>query len=139
MCIRDRLQAAGDSRGEDAGTGAIRIDVVGSDGAGTVIEGTATGGRLRSVVTGILGTRIDGGSPTTASSGASVDVGVAMSICAAAHSWTSSINVPNAPLGWTKATVVPRDPGLGTWSMTWPPWSLTDRRTSAQSATRYPT
>ena len=34
------------------------------------------------------------------------------------YSWTSSIRVPNAPLGCTKATVVPRDPGRGTSSMT---------------------
>ena len=36
--------------------------------------------------------------------------------------------MPKAPLGWTKATVVPRDPGRGASSMTWPPWSLTDWR-----------
>ena len=30
------------------------------------------------------------------------------------YSWTSSISVPNAALGWTKATVVPRLPGRGT-------------------------
>ncbi len=37
------------------------------------------------------------------------------------HSWTSSIRVPNASLGCTKATVVPRLPGRGASSMTrWP-------------------
>ena len=36
----------------------------------------------------------------------------------AGYSSTSSIRVPNAPFGWTKATVVPREPGRGAWSMT---------------------
>ena len=30
-----------------------------------------------------------------------------------AYSWTSSISVPNEVFGWTKATVVPREPGPG--------------------------
>ncbi len=34
------------------------------------------------------------------------------------YSCTSSIKVPNALLGLTKATVVPRDPGRGLESMT---------------------
>ena len=29
------------------------------------------------------------------------------------YSWTNSIRVPNDPFGWTKATVVPREPGRG--------------------------
>src|SRR5690606_13239272 len=42
----------------------------------------------------------------------------------AGHSCTNSIRVPNAPLGWTKATMVPREPGRGASSITRPPWSL---------------
>ena len=52
------------------------------------------------------------------------------------YSWTSSISVPKAVLGWMKATVVPRDPGRGTSSSTRPPWALTDSRATAQSSTR---
>ncbi len=36
----------------------------------------------------------------------------------AGYSWTSSIRVPNAVFGCTKATVVPRDPGRGCSSIT---------------------
>ena len=72
------------------------------------------------------------GSSTTGATGARVGV----SIAPADYSWTSSIKVPKAPFGWTKATVVPREPGRGASSMTWPPWSLTDCRAAAQSATR---
>ena len=52
------------------------------------------------------------------------------------YSWTSSMSVPKAAFGCTNATVVPRDPGRGCWSMTCPPWSLTACNASAQSRTR---
>ena len=74
------------------------------------------------------------GSPRSAVGGASAREARSMRWCV--YSWTSSMRVPKAPFGWTKATVVPREPGRGAWSMTWPPWSLTDCRATAQSATR---
>ena len=52
------------------------------------------------------------------------------------HSCTSSMSVPNAPFGWTNATVVPREPGRGASSMTLPPASFTACSATAQSATR---
>ena len=111
-------------------------DPVSSPGEGTSTDGTGDGGRLASDWTGILGTPIGGGPPTALSSEFPSEAAVAVSIDAVAHSWTSSIRVPNAALGCTKATVVPRDPGRGTWSMTSPPWSLTDWSATAQSSTR---
>ena len=53
-----------------------------------------------------------------------------------AYSWTSSMSVPKAALGCTKATVVPREPGRGASSMTRPPASLTASGPRAQSSTR---
>ena len=47
------------------------------------------------------------------------------------YSSTSSMRVPQIALGWTKATVVPRDPGRGASSITLWPCALT-----ASSATR---
>ena len=52
---------------------------------------------------------------------------------------TSSIRVPKDALGWTKATVVPLEPGRGSWSMVLPPWAWTVASAAAQSSTRYPT
>ena len=52
------------------------------------------------------------------------------------YSWTSSIRVPKEVFGCTKATVVPRLPGRGAWSMTLPPLALIDSSASPQSATR---
>ena len=52
------------------------------------------------------------------------------------YSCTSSINVPNDVLGCTKATVVPRDPGRGSSSITRPPASLIACSATAQSSTR---
>ena len=46
------------------------------------------------------------------------------------------MRVPKLVLGWTKATVVPREPGRGASSMTRPPWALTDSSAAAQSSTR---
>ena len=46
------------------------------------------------------------------------------------------MRVPKEVLGWTKATVVPRDPGRGASSMTRPPASFTAWSAAAQSATR---
>jgi hypothetical protein len=103
---------------------------------GTFTEGTGDGGRLEPERAGILATPIEGGPPTAVASEFPSEAAVTVSITPAAHSWTSSIRVPKAPLGCTKATVVPRDPGRGTWSMTSPPWSLTDWRAAAQSSTR---
>ena len=51
-------------------------------------------------------------------------------------SWTSSTRVPKAPLGCTKATVVPRDPGRGFSSMSFPPVARTASTAAAQSSTR---
>ena len=51
-------------------------------------------------------------------------------------SWTSSTRVPKAPLGCTKATVVPRDPGRGFSSMSFPPAARTASTAAAQSSTR---
>ena len=34
------------------------------------------------------------------------------------YSWTSSMSVPKAVFGCTNATVVPREPGRGSWSIT---------------------
>ena len=56
-----------------------------------------------------------------------------------AGSWTSSMSVPKAPLGCTKATVVPREPGRGASSMSAPPPARTESNALAQSSTRYPT
>ena len=86
------------------------------------------------VAGGMRGTPIDGGSSTNRPAGMYSAAASAESI--GPYSWTSSINVPSAPLGWIKATVVPLDPGRGTWSMTRPPWSFTDSRALAQSSTR---
>jgi hypothetical protein len=103
-------------------------------GIGT--DGTGAGARRRSAGAGMRGTPIDGDRRGSGSSGLPSEASGALSIGVIDHSWTSSISVPNAPLGCTNATVVPRDPGRGAWSMTWPPWSLTDWRATPQSATR---
>ena len=100
----------------------------------TTSLGTGTG-------TGIGGAAGATGAARPAHGSSSPTIGVAgvravKSICPVAYSWTSSMRVPKAPFGWTKATVVPREPGRGTWSMTWPPWSFTDWSAAAQSATR---
>ena len=108
----------------------------GSSLGGTGTDGTGAGGRAASALGGMLGTPIDGERSGSVSSGFPSEAAAAVSISGSVHSWTSSINVPNAPLGWTNATVVPRDPGRGTSSMTCPPWSLTDCSAAAQSATR---
>ena len=55
---------------------------------------------------------------------------------ARAHSWTSSISVPKLPLGWTKATVVPRLPGRGAWSIGVAPAAIIAASAAAQSSTR---
>ena len=54
----------------------------------------------------------------------------------AAHSWTSSMRVPKLPLGWTKATVVPRLPGRGALSIGVAPAATIASRAAAQSSTR---
>ena len=53
-----------------------------------------------------------------------------------AHSWTSSISVPKLPLGWMKATVVPRLPGRGAWSIAVAPAATIASSAAAQSSTR---
>ena len=52
------------------------------------------------------------------------------------HSWTSSIRVPKLPLGCTKATVVPRLPGRGAWSIAVAPAATIASSAAAQSSTR---
>ena len=52
------------------------------------------------------------------------------------YSWTSSMRVPKIAFGWTKATVVPRDPGRGASSITLWPCALTASSATAQSSTR---
>lgn len=56
----------------------------------------------------------------------------------AIHSWTSSIKVPKLPLGWMKATVVPRLPGRGAVSIGVAPAATIAASAAAQSSTRYP-
>ena len=51
-------------------------------------------------------------------------------------SWTSSMRVPRAPLGCTKATVVPLEPGRGASSMRRPPACRTAASAVATSVTR---
>ncbi len=46
------------------------------------------------------------------------------------------MRVPKLPLGWTKATVVPREPGRGAASMGVAPASTMAWRAAAQSSTR---
>ena len=53
-----------------------------------------------------------------------------------AHSSTSSISVPKFPLGWKKATVVPRLPGRGASSTAMAPAATIDSNAAAQSSTR---
>src|SRR3954447_2735887 len=53
-----------------------------------------------------------------------------------AYSCTSSTSVPKAPLGCTKATVVPRLPGRGASSIRRPPSARTRSTAAAQSSTR---
>ena len=53
-----------------------------------------------------------------------------------ADSWTSSMRVPKLPLGWTKATVVPRLPGRGALSIGVAPAATIAARAAAQSSTR---
>ena len=52
------------------------------------------------------------------------------------YSWTSSMRVPKLPFGCTKATVVPRLPGRGAWSMAVAPAATMAARAAAQSSTR---
>ena len=52
------------------------------------------------------------------------------------YSWTSSIRVPKLPLGWMKATVVPRDPGRGSVSIARAPAATTAASASRTSSTR---
>ena len=55
---------------------------------------------------------------------------------ARAHSWTSSISVPKLPFGCTNATVVPRLPGRGCWSIAVAPAATIAASAAAQSSTR---
>ena len=52
------------------------------------------------------------------------------------HSCTSSMSVPKLPFGWTKATVVPLEPGRGAVSMAVPPAATTAASAAAQSSPR---
>ena len=54
----------------------------------------------------------------------------------AAYSWTSSMSVPKLPFGCTNATVVPRLPGRGAWSMAVAPAAIMLASASAQLSTR---
>lgn len=65
-----------------------------------------------------------------------ISVGVGRGNGVQRYSCTSSIRVPKAAFGCTNATVVPREPGRGCWSITWPPWSFTACSASPQSRTR---
>ena len=55
---------------------------------------------------------------------------------ARAHSWTSSMSVPKLPFGCTNATVVPREPGRGAWSIAVAPAATIAASAAAQSSTR---
>ena len=63
--------------------------------------------------------------PASSPSGVGSESGSSVAHGRPDYSWTSSIRVPKAVLGCTKATVVPREPGRGASSMTRPPWSFT--------------
>ena len=69
------------------------------------------GGRSWSAATGMLATPMVGASTTSFPRGGAAGASVAASTGRTIYSWTSSMRVPNAPLGWTNATVVPLEPG----------------------------
>ena len=57
-------------------------------------------------------------------------------VVACRDSSTSSISVPKLPLGWMKATVVPRLPGRGAASIGVAPAAFIESSATAQSSTR---
>ena len=95
----------------------------------------ATSSCSHAIQYGSVSTSVPSMSQRTAAGGAATGAAVGSSP-RFAHSWTSSISVPKLPLGWMKATVVPRLPGRGAGSIGVAPAATIASSAAAQSSTR---